>query len=301
MQVFLTGASGYIGGSIAHHLVEHGHAVRGLVRGAAKAAGLEQLGITPVLGELDDGVLLAQEAARAEAVVSAASSDHRASLEALIDGLAGSGKPLLHTSGSSVIADDAQGMYASDRIFDESMPLTVLPAKLPRERIDSLVIAAAARGVRSAVLCNSMIYGTGCGLHAESAQIPTLVREARRSGAVHLVGPGLNRWSNVHIADVAALYRLALDRAPAGSFYFVENGEASWREIGEALAARLGMGAVAAWSVDEASRILGSAHARYSFGSNSRVRAVRARRELEWAPQHDSVTRWIAEDMPLPA
>jgi hypothetical protein len=59
---------------------------------------------------------------------------------------------------------------------------------------------------------------------------------------VHVVGRGLNRWSNVHVDDVAALYRLALEKAPAGSFYFVENGEASWLEIGEALAARIGMG-----------------------------------------------------------
>ena len=83
-------------------------------------------------------------------------------------------------------------------------------------------------------------------------------------------------------------------------FYFVENGEASWREIGEALAARLGMGPVASWTMDEASRLLGETQARWSFGSNRRVRAVRARAELGWMPGHASVTRWIAEEMALP-
>jgi nucleoside-diphosphate-sugar epimerase len=301
MKVFITGASGCIGGSIAADLLEHGHAVRVLVRDAGKAEALARLGIEPVSGDLDDPALLAREAARADGVLSAASSDHRASLVAPIDALAGSGKALLHTSGSSVIADDACGMHASDQVFDEATPLVVPPAKAARHEIDCMVLAAAARGVRSAVLCNTMIYGEGRGLHAESAQIPTLLREALKRGAVHVVGRGLNRWSNVHIHDVTALYRLALEKAPAGSFYFVENGEASWLEIGQALAVRIGMGPVASWSLEEATAILGATPARYSFGSNSRVRAVRARSELGWAPTHTSAVQWIREEMTLPA
>jgi nucleoside-diphosphate-sugar epimerase len=301
MNLFITGASGYIGGSIAARLLEQGHAVRGLVRDAGKAEALARLGIAPVLGDLDDRALLAREAARADAVVNAASSDHRVSADALIDALAGSGKALLHTSGSSVIADEACGMHASQQVFDEQTPFVVPPAKAARHEIDCRVLDAAARGVRSAVLCNTMIYGEGRGLHAQSAQIPTLLREARRCGAVHVVGRGLNRWSNVHIDDVTALYGLALEKAPAGSFYFVENGEASWLEIGQALSARLGMGPVASWSLEQATAIFGAASARYSFGSNSRVRAVRARSELAWRPQHMSAVSWIREEMALPA
>ena len=52
--LFLTGATGYIGGSIAAGLVAGGQRVRGLVRSAAGAARLEGLGIEPVLGTLDD-------------------------------------------------------------------------------------------------------------------------------------------------------------------------------------------------------------------------------------------------------
>lgn len=301
MRVFVTGASGYIGGSVAVHLREHGHAVRGLVRDGRKAEALAALGIAPVIGDLDDTALLQAEAAKAEAVINAASSDHRASIDALIEALAGTGKPLLHSSGSSVIADEACGMRASDTVYDEATPLVVPAARAERHDIDHSVVAAAARGVRSVVLCNSMIYGEGRGIQADSAQIPTLIREARRCGAVHVVGRGLNRWSNVHVDDVAALYRLALEGAPAGAFYFVENGEAAWREIGEALADRLALGPVASWSIEEASKILGAAAARYSYGSNSRVRALRARAELGWAPRHASVTQWIREEMALPA
>jgi len=299
MNVFITGAAGYIGGSVAHRLLAAGHAVRGLVRKPEQAAGLAALGITPVSGDLDDSGLLTDEARQADAVINAASSDHRGAVQALLQGMSGSGKAFIHTSGSSVIGDDARGEAQSENVFDEDTPLIVDAAKQPRHAIDNSVLAAAADGVRSVVLCNTMIYGEGAGLHTRSVQIPTLVQQARNSGVVRLVGRGLNRWSNVHIDDVSALYALALAKAPAGAFYFVENGEASYAEIGAAIARRLGLGPAQAWSLEQAAAEWGEGAARFTFGSNSRVRARRARRELGWAPQHGSVTHWIEHDMPL--
>ena len=73
-----------------------------------------------------------------------------------------------------------------------------------------------ATGIRSVVLCNTMIYGNALGASAQSVQIPALVRQAKASGVARYIGRGLNRWSNVHIADVAALYTLAIAKAPAG-------------------------------------------------------------------------------------
>ena len=54
MNIFLTGASGYIGGSVATELIAAGHRVRGLVRSDDKAAAVRAFGITPVPGTLDD-------------------------------------------------------------------------------------------------------------------------------------------------------------------------------------------------------------------------------------------------------
>ena len=118
MRILVTGASGYIGGAVAHRLLEAGHGVSGLVRNREKADALERRGVKPVLGELDDAALLKREAEKADAVVNAASSDHGGAVEAFVNGLAGSGKPFLHTSGSSIIADDARG-EPSDRIVAE--------------------------------------------------------------------------------------------------------------------------------------------------------------------------------------
>ena len=297
MNVCITGATGFTGGSVAARFLAAGYQLRCLVRSEAQAARPRALGIAPVLGTLADTALLTREAQRADAVVNAASSDNRPAVETLLDALAGSGKAFIHTSCSSVIGDDARGEWASEQVFDEDTPFTPAPEKAQRAALDQLIIAAAGRGVHSVILCNSMIYGNGLGLNPYSVQIPPLVAQARNSGIARFVGKGCNIWSNVHIEDVVELYLLALRKAPAGSFYFVENGQASYADITAAIAERLGLAAPQAWPVEGALREWGFGHAVYPFGSNSRVSARHARDDLGWTPQHASVTEWIRREM----
>jgi len=159
------------------------------------------------------------------------------------------------------------------------------------------VMAGASDGVRTAVLCNTLIYGHGRGLTRDSIQLPTLLDRARRTGVVRHVGRGMNIWSNVHIDDVAEAYRLALDRTAPGAFYFIENGEASFRQMTTVMAQALRMGEPQPWPEAEAIAELGYATAAYSLGSNSRVRGVRTRAALGWMPGGKPVLTWIAEDM----
>jgi len=297
MEVFVTGAAGYIGGSVAARLSRAGHAVRGLVRSPEKAEAVRVFGIEPVFGDLDDRDLLAAQAARADGVVNAASSDHRGAAEALVEALAGSGKPLLHTSGSSIVGDDARGEF-SDAVFEEGAPIAPTGGRAARVAIDRFVVDAAGRGVRSAVLCNTLIYGRGLGPHRDSIQIPALLRQAKRSGVPRHVGRGRNVWSTVHIEDVADLYRLVLENPDARGFMFVENGEASFRDMAGAIGRRLGLGEPRPWPIEDAVREWGPDRATYALGSNSRVRGRRAR-ALGWAPRHASVLDWIEREMPV--
>ena len=218
---------------------------------------LSAQGIEPVPGSLDDEELLEREARAADGVVNAADADHPPSVHALLRALEGSGKPLLHTSGSSVIGDDARGNSVSDAIFDEDTPFVVAPAKLARHALNGTVLAAAARGVRAVVICPSLIYGVGKGRTRSSIQIPFLVEQARANGAVRVVGRGVNRWSTVHIDDLAELYLLALEKAPASAFYFAENGEVSFADIGAAIATRLGMGPVESIAAEDGGELVG--------------------------------------------
>jgi nucleoside-diphosphate-sugar epimerase len=290
MKIFLTGANGFIGGAVASRLVEAGHAVRGLVRDPSKASECRKFGIEPVLGTLDDAELLTAEAQAADAVINAASSDHRRAADSLVAALRGTGKTLIHTSGSSIVADQANG-EPSDAVFDEDTPREPEPDKQARVALDSAILAA--KGMRSIVLCNSLIYGDALGPEARSVQLPMLIDEARESGAAHHIGRGLNRWSTVHIEDVAALYLLALERAPAGFFAFVENGESSFRDMANAIGRALRLGEAQSMSSEDAVARWGREAAIFALGSNSRVRGKRARALGWWQPRHSSAEAWI--------
>jgi nucleoside-diphosphate-sugar epimerase len=284
MRVFVTGATGYIGGSVAVRLVAEGHQVSGLVRSAEAAGKVRPLGIAPVIGTLAERAVLAEAAREADAVINAANADDADLVDAVLPALAGSGKPFLQTSGSSIVGDNAGG-EPSDEVYDEDTPVTPLPEKARRVAINERVRAAARDGVRSVVLCPSLIYGTGHGVRTASIQVPQLIALARKSGVARHVGRGLNVWSNVQIDDLVDLYLLALAKAAPGSFYYAENGEASMKALAAAISRLLGFGGrTEAIALDDAIQEWGGVAAAFTFGSNSRVRARRARADLGWRP-----------------
>jgi nucleoside-diphosphate-sugar epimerase len=298
MKVFLTGAAGFIGSSIAAGLVRAGHQVTGLVRKPEQVAELAALGVQGVVGTLNDRELLIQQAKAADAIINAASSDHRGAVEAILDALAGTNKVFLHTSGSSIVGD-ASGGEGSEQIYDEGKLPAPAADKAARVAIDDLVLASASQGVRASVLCNTLIYGHGA-LPRDSVQLPRLLKQARKSGIVRHVGPGRNIWSNVHIDDVVSLYLLALEKSPAATFYFVESGEAAFRDMTAAIAKALDLGPAQDWPLPEAIAEWGYEMASYGLGSNSRVRGARSRTLLGWQPQGPSVLEWIENGMLQP-
>ncbi len=282
MKIFITGASGYIGGAIAAGLVAAGHSVSGLARSEETARALSQRGIAPVRGALDDGAALSRAVRAADATIDAANAGHRGAAEAMVAALAGSGKTFIHTSGSSIVGTRARGELV-EAVFDEDTPFTPSPQRAARVAIDALVRGA--NGMRGIVIAPSLIYGRGRGLNPHSMQVPWLIALAKKAGVAKHIGSGLNRWSNVHIDDLVTLYLAAIEQAPAGAFYFAENGENSMREACEAVSRMLGFGGhTQAMTVEEAAAEWGEGPANDTMGSNSRVRAKRARAELGWRP-----------------
>ncbi|NIO41796.1 MAG: NAD-dependent epimerase/dehydratase family protein [Burkholderiales bacterium] len=284
MKVFITGVAGFIGGSVAVSLIKAGHDVSGLVRSEARARDVEPFGIKAVIGDLSDLTTLEKAANGADAVINIADSDNREVADVFLSAMRATGKTYIQSSGTSIVADLADGAHSGE-IYEETTPIEPLPLRAARVALNDAVLAASDNGLRTMVICPSLIYGVGLGASKDSMQVPWMITLAKKHGVGRHIGAGKNIWSNVHINDLVDLYLRVLGNAPGGAFYYAENGENSMRELAEAISRMLGYGGrTEEMSVEDAVAEWGEGGARYTMGSNSRVRAVRARKELAWSP-----------------
>jgi nucleoside-diphosphate-sugar epimerase len=251
MRVFLTGATGFIGSAIVPELRAAGHEVLGLARSDAGADKLKQAGVAAQRGELSDTDCLAAAARACDGVIHtafihdwsisrevAAETDLRA-VEALAGALAGSGKPLVVTSGTALVAP---GRLATEE--DE------LSAGIPRGASEAAVLLAAGRGVRASVVrLSPSVHGKG-----DHGFVHMLIEVARRTGVSAFVGDGANRWSAVHRLDAARLFRLALEKAASGArLHGVAEEGVPMRAIAQTIGTGLGV-PVRGLSEDEAKK-----------------------------------------------
>ena len=292
-QVFVTGVAGYIGGSVAARLVKAGYKVKGLTRLEPNKDKLEAIGIEAVIGDLSDFALVTQHAQEADIVIDAADSDNEEAVKTFLEALKGSGKIFIHTSGSSIVSDQANGEPSEnifdDHLYDQGSTFKPDPKKQARVDIDKLVLNAAKDGITSMVICPCLIYGKGSGIKPESQQIPNLANEARQSEVAKCIGRGENIWSTVHIDDLTELYLKAIEHGHGGQFLFAENGEITFKEIAQTIKKALNLQTeVLEWPVQEAIDSLGFGTAVFGLGSNSRIRGLQSR-ELGWQPSRKNV------------
>lgn len=197
MRVFVTGATGYIGRAVVQELIQAGHQVLALARSENAVMMLNHVGAEVHHGDLDDLDSLHRGAAIADGVI------HLAFKHDFSD-FAGS----LATD-FRVVAAIGDALVGSDKPY-------VTTAHANGEASDQAVIELATRGVRSSVVSlPPTVHGEG-----DKAFVPTLIQIARTKGFSAYVADGSNRWPAVHRLDAAHLYRLALEKAPAGSLLF---------------------------------------------------------------------------------
>jgi nucleoside-diphosphate-sugar epimerase len=221
MRIFVTGASGWIGRALVPDLIEAGHQVVGLARSEASAAALTAAGAEAVRGTVDDLDVLAGAAAASDGVIhlafkhdiafsgsfqEAAEADRRA-----VDALA---EPLVGTDRPFVLASGLAGLKPGRVATEQDMPTVEDGSAFSIRAATSLaVLDYASRGVRSSVVrLSPTCHGDG-----DKGFMATLVATARAKGVSGYLGDGANRWPAVHRLDAARLFRLAVEKAPAGA------------------------------------------------------------------------------------
>jgi nucleoside-diphosphate-sugar epimerase len=279
MKVFVTGATGYIGSAVADALQKHGQEVYGLARSDESASKLAAAGVKPINGDMRDAARVAEAARSSDAVIHAATTNgqdapeaDRSAVEAILSALEGSGKPFLYTSGVWVYGN------TGDQVADETWPLNPTLRVTWRPAVEQIVLSGAERGLRSIVIRPAMVYGRGNGMFAE------FTRTARENGAARFVGEGGNRWAVVNVDDLAELYVLALEKAPAGSLWLASQGPSfTVTEIAAAASRLAGAGgSTVSWPLDEARKTLGTFADAVVL--DQQFTAAKAERELGWKP-----------------
>ncbi|MEU9152336.1 SDR family oxidoreductase [Streptomyces sp. NPDC048417] len=255
MRVFVAGGTGHSGSYIIPELIAAGHEVTGLARSDASAAALSALGAKVRRGDLRDLDGLKEAAADSDGVIHVAhrqdllpsgGMDAVAAAELPImlaygEALAGTGKPLV-TAGSIGSPGQHLGRPATEE--DPALPAGEEHKGTLRVRnvVERAVVDLAEQGVRSSVV---RIANIAHSTTDRAGFLPTLIALAKEKGFVGYHGDGANLWNAVHIRDAATLFRLALERGPAGRYWHaVEDGGIPFRDIAEAIASRLGLPAV---------------------------------------------------------
>ncbi|TFK72944.1 NAD(P)-binding protein [Pluteus cervinus] len=318
-HILLTGGTGYIGGSVLTRLLSHPHSdafqIVVLVRSPEKAHQFRKMGIKAVIGDLGNSSLLRELAGAVDVVFSCADADNLGSVKAILSGLkdhyerTGVVASLIHTSGTGVLMDDAQGMYASPTIYsDMDVPqLESLPSSQPHREVDLEIVNADKQGfVKTYIVLPGTIYGRASGplvdLHVQnprSQQLPRLLEVSLDRGQGGMVGVGKNVWPCVHIDDVADLYFTIFNsilsegssKQPGhgrSGFYFAENGEYTMYDLAKAVSSvlyQLGKGKdpkPTTFTEAEMEKYFPSGT---SLGTNSRCKGERAT-GLGWKPEY---------------
>ncbi|MEC0240638.1 SDR family oxidoreductase [Paenibacillus dokdonensis] len=281
MNVFVTGATGWIGSSTVDELLGAGHRVVGLARSDASAASLEAKGAAVLRGDLDDLDSLRRGAAEAEAVVHLANKHdwanpeetdraERAAVETLAEALVGTGRPF-------VVANGISGLVEGRAVL-ETDPSPAVGPDSDRGGAENLALDYVGRGVRTIITRFApTVHGTG-----DWGFINFLMSAAHKQGVSGYIGDGSHAWSAVHRSDAARLIRLGLEKAPAGSrLHAIAEKAITTRTIAEAIGRALDIPVVSI-APEDANTHFGFVSSFFELsmtGSSERTREL-----LAWTP-----------------
>ncbi|KAF5487166.1 Uncharacterized protein CGCS363_v013474 [Colletotrichum siamense] len=305
-KIFLTGATGYIGGTVLSLLIKSHpeYAIRALVRDSAKGKIITGTfeDVEVVEGDLDSADILAREASNADVILHLASTGHLKSVETIHKALASSQKPShwVQVSGASALAaaelaDKSRAPGdGSDLVFNDLTGIADIRSIIqrhPSRAVDNYILKVAAEEskINTALVFPPIIYGQGLGPgNKRSVQVPALAKTTLERKRGIQVGKGLSRWGNVHVEDVSQLFVKLVEKAVEGKADAQSFGEIS--KLVATAAAKKGLipsDDVEVLSPEDANTLL--PHGAVLFGTNARSEAVRGKELLGWAPAGESL------------
>jgi nucleoside-diphosphate-sugar epimerase len=257
MRIFVTGASGFVGGAACGRLLAEGHQVSAMSRSDASDEKIRALGAEPVRCDLE--TVRAEHLDGAEAVVHAAAyvedwgprdawyQGNVLGTRNVLDAARTAGtRRFVHIGTEAAIV---RGQHVRDA--DESAPLAFdspYPYCATKAEAERRVRDANAPDFETIVLRPRFIWGPG------DQTILPMLEEMARSGKFVWLDGGRARTSTTHIDNLVEAIVLALCRGTPGESYFVlDDGERTMKEILTGLAATRGISlpdrSIPAWLV----------------------------------------------------
>ncbi|KAE8162890.1 nucleoside-diphosphate-sugar epimerase [Aspergillus tamarii] len=316
--VFITGATGYIGGDVLSQLaVKHPDLTyRLLVRGPEKGEQIKAHypSVKVIYGSLDDTSILESESANADIIIHTAdAADHVGAAQAILSGIAKghtAERPAywLHTSGAGIFSyidtDNETYGIRRDKVYndlDGIKDIITIPDHAFHRNVDKIVLEAGEEYssiLKAAIISPTTVYGQGRGPCSQrSRQVYEMAKWTLQRKKAPIIGKGESCGCNIHILDLTSLYELLFDTALSGrdglwggeAYYLAETEEHCWGDLAKSIAriaAEKGyIPAPESESLDHSTATAWAGFEAASWGLNVRCHAHRARKLLGWTPR----------------
>ncbi|THU78648.1 NAD(P)-binding protein [Dendrothele bispora CBS 962.96] len=317
-KVLITGATGYIGGSVLNRLLQRSDLmssldIRVLVRSPEKAKKFEQFGFTPVIGSHADESVVVPAVSEVDILIATTDCDNLEAAQIALKGMkkrfdsTGKQPVYIECSGTGVYVEQSGGMHSTDTVYDDANPdqIETLAPTQPHRNVDLEILAADKEGyIKAYFILPPTVWGIATGplvdaglVNPHSRQIPVLIKACLQHRRGGMVGAGKNVWNNVEIHELADFFIILLDavlnnKAGLGhgreGFYNTVNGEHTHYQLAESISkalVELGLGdnpTPSTFTKEEEEKYL-SFWAPF-YGTNSRCLATRAK-ALGWNPK----------------
>jgi nucleoside-diphosphate-sugar epimerase len=236
LRVFVTGASGFLGGAVAAELVAAGHRVTCFQR---RPSGVT--GATDALGSITDAARVAEALAGHDAVVHLAAKVSLAGDPADFEAVNVGGTRVLlaaanHAGASRFVYVSSPSVAHAGASLVGLDALDANPARArgdyarTKARAELLALAADCAALRVVAVRPHLVWGPG------DTQLVARIVERARVGRLPLLGHGAALIDSTYVDNAAAAIHAALDRVDAvhGQAYVITNGEP--RPVAELLA-----------------------------------------------------------------